>query len=209
MASLQEYKGRYSGRVFLMGSGASLNRTPGVERLAGEQTFAGARFFKWGKLTPSFYLLAEDHQILNIARYPAQASVARFAVDWQPVPSGWVTVPRPSSLSFHHYTIPGTLLSPFEGECWHIHMGHDIPIAMLQVARYMGFSEFYLVGCEGTGGYAWDESEMRRVGDRLTTMRPLYARAKAELGGRLWDCTPEGGLNEVLGYKSLEEVLCG
>ena len=214
---LEDFKGMYGGAVFLCGSGASWLRIPLPLRkgLALAYTFAGARFFRWAEagFTPSFYLVAEERHASEWKETgfgQTRATIARFCVDWQPVPAGWVMVPRPPSLSFHHYTLPESRLSPFEGECRHIHMAHDVPLAMLQVARYMGFSEFYLVGCECTAqGYAWNPEERRSVGDRGGTMFSLYAKAYEEVGGKLYDCTPGGLLSTkgVLPHVDLEDAL--
>ena len=213
--TLQDYKGLYSGRVFLLGSGPSLALLTKEERylLSKEFTFAGARFFKWGGLTPSFYMLAEQGQAEEWRQRgfgDASAEIAKFWVTWQPAPDGWVPVPAPPSLSFHHYTLPETGLSPFEGECKHMHMAHDVPLAMLQVARYMGFSQYYLLGVDQTDvGYAWDAQERRKAGHRYGTMAPLYRKARDQVGGNLYDCTPGGRLNEtnILAYVDLDTLL--
>lgn len=218
MESLADFKGKYAGkRIFLLGSGYSLTLLTGADKaaLSEEYTFAGARFFKWKEagFIPSFYILSEQGQAEEWKERGyggARATIAKFFVTWQPAPSGWVPVNAPPSLSYHHYTLPDGRLSPFEGECDHIHMAHDVPLAMLQVARYMGFTSFYLLGCETTaGGYAWDKEERRKVGDRLGTMAPLYRKARQEVGA-LYDCTPGGRLNgTALEYVYLPEVLYG
>ena len=208
-----ELHNRYEGRIFLLGSGHSLTLLTAEDKmlLEREYTFAGARYFKWNQVQPSFYIVAEDAQMAEWQERgfaQASAKVAKFAVEWQPAPLGWIPVARPESLSYHHYTNAETSLSSFEGECAHIHMAHDVPLAALQVARYMGFTEFYLLGCETTeSGYAWDVHERRKVRDRSGTMIPMYAKAKREVGGRLYDCTPAGKLNKALGFIPVREVL--
>lgn len=203
----EEFRGRYRGPIVLLGNGPSLN----LVHRPWLPTFAGSRYFLWKDgFLPDFYLVTEEGQTAEWQERgfaQARAGIAKFWVGWQPAPSGWIEVPRPSSLSHHHYTLPETRLSTFDGECFHIHMAHDTPLAMLQVARFMGFTEFYLAGVDQTAiGYAWDSEERRKVGDRFSTMAPLYRKAKAEVGGKLWDTTRGGRLNEVLGYRDLEEM---
>jgi hypothetical protein len=205
-----DMKGQYSGRLFILGSGPSLNLLTDEEldRLSREHTFSGSRFFKWGRLSPSFYLVSEQGQLDNWDQRGFEnvsAGIAKFSVTWQPPHPGWLGVPRPPALSFHHYTYPETMLSSFEGECNHIHMAHDVPLAIVQVARYLGFDEFALIGCETKGlEYAWP-GERRAAGERTSTMLPMYAKASREV--KLYDCTPNGALHEVLEYRPLMEVL--
>jgi hypothetical protein len=208
---LSEYKNRYSGRIFIMGCGPSLNQISDeqMKRLSVEYTFGSSKFYRWGKMTPDFYLLTEQQQMNEFEERgfdKVQAKIAKFCVNWQPAPNGWVAVPHPPSLSHHHYTYPDVSMSAFEGECNHIHMTHDSPLAQIQVARYMGFNEFYLLGCETTAsGYAWDNAERRKAGERLSTMLPMYEKAATEV--RLYDCTSNGNLHSVLEYVALDDAL--
>lgn len=215
----RELKDQYAGkRIFLCGNGPTMNLLTKRQKKTlteREYTFAGSRFFEWKEgWTPSFYVLTERQQATEYQERGfenATATVARFFVNWQPAPDGWVAVPRPPHHAHDvlHYGMLGLL-----GVCEqaqdlgpHLHHGKDTPLAMAQLAHYMGFAEMYLLGCESTkGGHQYDAGHMRIVrADGL--IDPYYERAARELP--IKDCTPGGNLSQrgILEYIPLDEVL--
>jgi len=199
-----------------VGNGPSMNLLTDEEihLLKEERTFSGSRWFMWPKSwTTDFYILTERKQATEWKERgfnKATAKEAKFWVTWQPAPAGWVPVPRPPS-NAHDVLNYGT--RGLKGNCKvgqdgspHLHHGKDTPLAMAQVAAYMGFSEMYLIGCEteGAGRSYEDAPRAMHIGG---VMDAYYERAGKELP--LVDCTPGGRLSRVgaLKYKPLAEVL--
>ena len=216
---LNDYKQQYSGPIFICGNGASMNLLTAKQKTAlkARSTFAGSRWVIWEEgWTPDFYILTERKQTnewLQRGFNKAQAKVARFFVDWHPTPNDWVTVPRPPSNAHDvlNYGMGGLL-----GSCEqnadlgiHLHYGKDTPLAMIQVARYMGFGTFYLLGCETTrSGHSYDANEGRPMhADGI--MDAYYERAAKECS--VYDCTPGGRLTQqaILKAVELEDALAG
>jgi len=85
------------------------------------------------------------------------------------------------------------------------------PYVMAQLGGWMGYDEIYFLGCEQTDGYWYAEGDHRPhanwldhlKGKRWQILKDSYTKA----GKEIWDCTPDGLLNDILGYKPLEEVL--
>jgi hypothetical protein len=188
------------------------------ERLNQEYLFVGSRFVDWQSsgLVPSYYVLTERKQSntwLDSGTWRrAYAKIARFWVNWQPAPQGWVSVEHPPSEA-HDVLNYGT--NCLMGACAdigvgiHLAHGKDTPLAMAQLARYMGFGNLYLLGTETTNkGEVYDLNRSRNM-HTSGIMLPYYARAGRELG--LKDCTPGGTLAKERGgplpYHDLDEVL--
>ena len=214
---LVDFKDAYSGRVFLIGNGPSMNRLTDREKdlLKKERTFSGSRWFLWpGHWTTTFYILTERKQAglwQERGFQNATAEEAKFFVNWQPCPDGWVEVPRPPAQSHDvlNFGTQGLWSCPKITDIGpHLHHGKDTPLAMAQVARYMGFGQMYLLGCETEGAGRSYPDEPRRT-HAPGIMDAYYQRAGRELP--ITDCTPGGRLSRegILKYVPLEEVLNG
>ena len=211
---------KYSGRIFLVGNGPSLLSLTEAQigALNREYLFMGSRYFEWkgATLTPSFYIVSERRQTVDFldGRHAAiRAAEARFWVDWQPPPDGWVRIPHPPSEA-HNVTNFG-LFGGLEGQCQdgvdpghpHLHHGKCTPLAALQVAKVMGFTTFYALGCESTpAGEVYDLNRHRSM-HANGIERGVFATAKDVLV----DCTPGGMLalerGGPLRYAPLDDVL--
>jgi hypothetical protein len=217
---LAEFKDKYSGRIFLCGNGPSMGLLTDdqKERLNEEYLFVGSRFIDWvdSGLKPSFYILTERKQSgtwLDDGTWrKASVKIAKFWVNWQPAPRGWVSIEHPPS-NAHDVKNYGT--GCLMGTCVdigvgiHLSHGKDTPLAMAQVARYMGFNEMYLLGCETTNLGKVYAPNMGRNMHAAGIMLPYYERAGHELPLR--DCTFGGSLAKERGgpleYVELEEAL--
>tara|TARA_Y100000310_G_scaffold260629_2_gene269670 strand:- start:9326 stop:10000 length:675 start_codon:yes stop_codon:yes gene_type:complete len=217
---LSDLKGRYSGRLWCVGNGPSLNLlTPEQKKgITQDATFAGSRYFLWAGWTPTFYVLTErkqNQEWLDQALHgKARASGSRFWVDWQPPPQGWIAVPHPPNGEAHdvlNYGVSKCLwgkCGEFDGR-QHIAHGKVTPLAMVQLGLWMGFSEFYLIGCEATNvGEAYDAEKTRNF-HAPGIERQYFARAAGD--AKIIDCTPGGTLAKERGgplqYRDLDEVL--
>lgn len=82
-----------------------------------------------------------------------------------------------------------------------------MPLAMVQVAKMLGFEEFYLLGCESTQEGEVYDLKRRRTMHAHGIERQYFATAKDVLV----DCTPGGLLAKERGgplrYRDLNEVL--
>lgn len=219
MSELSNMAGQFSGRCFLVGNAPSLlDLTPRqIDGLNKEYLFMGSRYFDWKEATlgPSFYFQGERRQATEWLdkkwHQKATASVARFWVDWQPAPAGWVTVPHPPSNA--HDVLNYGLFGHLEGQCTngvdnpHLAHGKVTPLGMVQVAKYLGFGEFYTIGVQGTlVGEVYDANRKRNM-HAPGIEKGYFAVAK----NVIIDCSENGGMNVTGGgplpYKPLDEVL--
>ena len=217
MSDFQDVKSTHTGRIFLIGNGPSLNEVTDEQwkKLHDEYTFTGSRWFDWDRaFSPSFFILTERKQNSDWLSHGYHNKVSagiKFWVAWQPAPKGWVSLPQPPSNA--HDVLNYGLLGGLTGKCTegvekhHMHHGKDTPLAMMQVASYMGFSEMYLLGCETTTVGEIYDANRQRTSHVAGIMPPYYAKAASVIN--LTDCTPGGTLNTsgTLKYKPLKEVL--
>jgi hypothetical protein len=211
---LVELKDQYHGRIFLCGNGPSMNLLTEEEKefLKGEVTFSGSRWFMWPQhWATDFYILTERKQADQWKErgfQNATAKIAKFFVTWQPAPKGWVPVPKPPSNAHDvlNYGTNGLWGCAGADKKPHLHHGKDTPLAMAQVAHYMGFGQLYLIGCETEGPGRSYEDEPRGM-HASGIMDDYYRRAGGELG--IKDCTKGGRLSRVgaLEYVSLESLM--
>ena len=86
-----------------------------------------------------------------------------------------------------------------------------MPFIMAQLAVWMGYRQLYTVGVEQQGrGHVFDPAGSDLFFVRSPTVRDVWARLKDiyEVAGvSVRDCTPDGLLNDILGYEPLEAVL--
>jgi hypothetical protein len=221
MNELADYRDQYTGRLFIVGTGPSLlDLTPRqIKALNQEHLFTGSRYFDWhdAPLDIAFYVMTERRQatawLENGWYRKASAHIAKFWVDWQPPPDDWVRVKHPYGNA--HDVLNHGLFGHLEGKCSsagpvgesHIAHGKITPMAAIQLARYMGFTQFYSIGCEGTGvGDVYDTKRVR--GMHSPGIEKTYMGVARHV---LIDCTP-GGLNNdanggLVPYKPLDDVL--
>ena len=219
--NLSDFHDKYSGRVWLIGNGPSMAKLSDEQRAAlnEERIFVGSAFTEYASesgFSPDFYVLTERKQTtewMDSGQYnKAQASEAKFWVNWNPAPEGWVSVNAPPGQA-HDVLNYGTkcLEKGCQATDWvsHICHGKDTPLAMGQLAWYMGFRQMYLLGCETTSeGEVYNPTRVRNM-HAGGILLPYYERAGRELG--LIDCTFGGTLADVRGgplkYMDLDEVL--
>lgn len=205
--TIDELRGRYEGRIFILGTGPSLLRLTKEERagLAGEHTFGCSRYWKWKDALPlSFYVASEQNHVNDMegfGTHKAKARIARFMLNWQPTREGWVGLPVEM---YRRVSIGTGGLGVFP----HVHQAVSETLVALQVARWLGFREFYFLGNELTrSGEVYNTEEHR--GSDISTMRSDFAAAASALHGSLFDCTPDGNLSKqgIVPYVPLMEVL--
>lgn len=206
MISLGELRGQFSGRVFILGTGPSLLSLTDDDKagLAGERIFGCSRIWKWNGLPLSFYVVSEQqhvHDMKASGTDSAKASIARFMLEWQPAPHGWIGLPVDE---YRRTSIAAGGLGRYP----YVHQAVSETLIALQVARWLGFDRFYFLGNECTRvGEVWDVAEQR--GSDISTMGSDFAAAARELDGTLFDCTPGGNLSRqgIMPYVPLQYVL--
>lgn len=191
---------KYTGSIFILGTGPSLAQS-GVP--VGAMTFACSHYFRWKEgPMPSFYVVNEERHCAEWQERGfdgARASVAKFVLDWQPARAGWIGLPA------HHYRY--LVHRDGLGEYPMTHNGHGGPVAAIQIARWLGFDRFYLLGCDATKeGHVYDKAT-RTVG--FSQMAEEWAAVSRALPGQVMDCTPGGQLSArgILSYVPLEDAL--
>jgi len=214
--NLEDLKGQYSGKIFLVGNGPSMNKltVKQTHKLRDEYCFSGSRWFMWDKhWTTDFYILTERKQATEWKERgfgKAKAKIAKFWTTWQPAPPGWVPIPKPPS---NAHDVLNYGMGGLKGNCHvgqdgspHLHHGKDTPLAMAQVASYLGFSEMYLVGCE-TEGTDRSYPDSPRATHTSGIMDDYYRRAGKE--SSIVDCTINGRLGRegILKYIPLDKAL--
>lgn len=220
MSSITSLKGNFTGRCFIMGNGPSLLDLTAEEKaaLSKETTFVGSRWHRWKEgWTGSFYTLHEPQEIQGeqpervAQRLHAKASIAKLWVGFQPNPPDWMYVPPPPHLAHNilHHGFRGLWGCEVNHDS-HMHHSKELPLASMQLAMWMGFTEIYLLGVDGTdSGHMYDAGD-RRPMSMTGILDPWYKLAAAQVPG-LKDCTPGGRYNEngVIEYVPLAEALNG
>lgn len=205
-----------TGRVFLLGSGPSLlEQTDVLAALGYEDTLGVHNLPLWDDLpfTPTYYAIHEKHQIEAIENYDWPGwDMKKFVIYWRPVRrEGWQWVAKaPVDLNIFDVGFCG-----LDDELPPIPSGICIPLSACQLLAWMGYTEFYFLGCELTiKGECYDTDYERRVRGESWSRKAqgafTVARREIERAGRtIVDCTPGGRLSEngILDYVPLEEVL--
>lgn len=218
--SILDLKGTESGRLFFIGSGPSLlTQMDLLPRLSSERTWAINKYPGWMErpLTPNFYSISEPAQCDRHGRqrfaFPHIGDeMTKFAIHWSAADTlgfNWVSKAPVDQTIFHGY--------PYQG------MGDNLaPLAQcyngfltaMQLAMWMGFTEFYFVGNEMTlSGYPWEhvDDPFPRIVTQHQQARifQAYEFVRDAVPFRMVDCTPEGNLNTrgILEYTDLRIVL--
>lgn len=209
---INEHKGLYSGRCFIVASGPSL-KSMHIDRLAqldNEYTFAISSLMRWEALpfVPTFYMSQEIRywwfykHLLDGMDYPGlKLHANQYSKE---LPEPWVLIHNDANkqLDKGHFNGFGDRLDWVAG-----HGGSAVLIAA-QVLAFMGFKELYLIGCDGnTAGYAWDEKAPRNLADTelfLKSTKIVHDILQTN-GISMVDLTPNGNLD--IPKKTLAEVL--
>lgn len=215
--SVLDLKDTKSGRIFMMGSGFSLaSQMDLLPRLADEDTWGVNQLPSWKELPfeLTYYGLGEYNHMNRhqIGRFMFKdLDMQRFACNWlwghDKYGFTWVARDQEGDIARDGFQGLGRTLGALPG-------GGCTILLFMQLAAWMGYREFYLLGNEFTNaGYAWDAEASRNynLGNAQDVMRlfPPAREAIEEAGATLLDCTPNGQLTEqgILEYKPLEEVL--
>lgn len=225
-------KNTRQGRIFILGIGPSMiHQLPLLERLKGEATFGCNYLLDWKELpfVPTYYSVTDEHP--NRAWKWTYPDVEMFRIYGSKEPClhplwhWW-----PMYADRHRVENQGMVGLDDKWDC--LRTGWCCPITNLQIAAWLGYREFYMLGMDTTPiGYAYNPKEVRKAFPRMfggiqRSMRRSRQCIEAA-SGRIYDCTPGGWLNEtywhfwkpeerpqvpwawanVLLYKPLEEVL--
>ena len=209
---INDHKGLYSGRCFIVASGPSL-KSMHMDRLAmleHEYTFAISSLMRWDALpfTPSFYMSQEIRfwwfyqKLLDQLRYPGLKLHANIYSKELPEP--WVLIRNDPNKQLDKGHFNG-----FEDRLdWVAGHGGSATLIATQILAFMGFTELYLLGCDGnTSGYVWDSQAPRNLEDTqlfLKCTKIVHEILKAN-NVSLIDLTPNGNLD--IPKKTLGEVL--
>ena len=198
-----------SGRIFIVGTGASLlTQIPTLKKLKKEVTFGINGLVQWDDLpfTPTYYSIG----VLWRLPYADQLKKTKLFVTWNEDPGDdkWTWVPRIAS---RHRSMLDNPIQGFGKSFGTMPTARTAPLTMIQVAAWMGYREFYLVGVElSAEGHCYSPKDVHRQG-RLNPAiieNAVMLRAEVEAnGGSLVDCSVGGELRSVLEHRSLEEVL--
>lgn len=212
--ALQDLHGKYSGRVFILGNGPSLLGHD-LNCLFKEPTWACNNWFSWMNAfviehyTVSYQVftgMVSDPFNRPPSNHIRGEQFLHYIIDPMDLieVSGWVHVQVDNLDSPPAFTEP--LLT--------LQHGGSTPHINAQLAAWMGYTEIYMLGCEQTDGYVYDPEANRQAnksaGFYIRQKQQLFEDLAGQLynqGVNLRDCTPDGALNEVLGYVPLEEVL--
>lgn len=199
----------------MFGTGPSLNEAPQrlLDKLWQFHTFATNDLLDWNKLTfsPNFHGLSEQELMTQLDRFtrPAHRKLRRrFACHQAPIQHpAWQWVAKaPDDVQIQTHGMVGLAddLPPLP-------TGRATPLTLgVQLGAWMGFDPIYLLGCDNSRlGSVLDPEKKRDRVDLAPVVRAAEGcrQAMERVGRTLIDCTPNGGLNEVLPYQPLEEVL--
>lgn len=206
-------------RCFLIGSGPSLaSQLPLLHHLGDEYTFTCNRLRQWDKVPfkPFVHSVTEPGPLIDYGKgiqsmydFP-EAQNKVVAIWWKAEIPGWLWLPKAPDdiqIRWQGFFGCGDELPP-------IPSGWASPLTISQLAAWMGFSEFYMLGCDTTQvGQAWDvEKGNTKIPRSINSTLECFDRARMTLernSRKMLDCTPGGRINQegVLEYVPLEEVL--
>lgn len=219
------------GRIFILGSGPSLvTQVALLPRLRTEETWTVNRMSMWGELgfRPTHHSITEPGPILDwgtrlasgwdedfqkhdISPFDFPGATNRIAIHWfeTHIP-GWLWCAKAVDdvqIRWQGFQGLGETLPPLP-------TGWASPLTSCQLAAWLGFTEFYFLGCDTSQkGQAWDvQNGTTRQPRSIVSILECFDRAKCDIqkaGRKIYDCTPGGKLNQdgVLEYVALEDVL--
>lgn len=206
-------KGTRSGRLYVVGNGPSL-LTHGELLKNLYPTFCCNRFFAWKQnyFVPTYYMVNAS-KLRGEGLEPAlrapddppvteEKFVARSFIDGLKMFTGWIDVAKSNDID-----IFGNYFNSI------YHCPGMMALQSIQVGFWLGYREFYILGCElSPKGQVFNPDESRTGWEMTPTDRFTSKYVLGELtehGARITDCTPDGLLTvmSILDYKPLEEVL--
>lgn len=220
-AHLDQFRNMHAGeRVFIIGSGASLNQVSAMQLarlLTTERTWGvnlvkrclAARGMRGQRYAPTFYACSEADYLgmIDTEALGYGHTTQRFYANPTPVNGfpNWVWVPKSAGvLELAKGDIAG-VQEPFG---WAANGFSVVMDVCVQLSAWMGFDRIYLLGCDNThqGHCYWedDPSEKRSLVIEGESARNAE-RVLAEHGVRLIDCTQGGTL--PITKARLEDVL--
>ena len=203
--TIDSLKGKYGGPVFLLGSGPSLaSQVEYLPVLKDKHTFSCNRLQQWDQLrfSPTYHACN-----INTVRKGIEPDMPRFKRHKFIVgrerdfgyhdTSGWVEVTKslaePAGIDHINPVATGASMS----------------YIIAQIAVWLGHRKIYLLGCDTKEGPRVFESE-----PNTHLVSPNYKERWQELkkfftanGITIRDCTPDGALNDIVGYTPLAKVL--
>ena len=208
-------------RCFLIGSGPSLiDQLPLLDKLGDEYTFTCNRLRFWKEIPfkPFVHTVTEPGPLINYGEgiqapydFP-EAQNKVICIWWKATVPGWLWLPKaPDDVQMRWQGPQG-----FDETLAPLTTGWASPLTISQLAAWMGFSEFYFLGCDTTQeGQAWDRENGTTKNKRsIRSTLECFDRFRmtAERNGReVYDCSTGGTVNRegILKYAPLEEVLGG
>ena len=190
--------------IIILGNGPSLNTQRDLMPEVGKHhTFCCTRMYLWDGLcfTPTYYACNLELVHMGIEPQDPPFEKLKFAISFD------------GEISYGWYSYTKSPDEPISMDSEILRSGGTMPFIATQIAVRLGYKNIYYLGVEQTGrGHCFDpEGKVHpfiphrpfKMTDRWSEMKELYEKN----GITLRDCTPNGKLNEILGYKSLEEVL--
>lgn len=191
--------------VIILGNGPSLNgQVHLMDEVKRFDTFACNRFVLWEHaFTPTYYVCNAQTVREDISPSNPPFKRAKFMLhvtdDGYEFAPGWIHVTKKPKGTMRRYSS--------------VRSGATVTGCMVQLAAKWGYTDIYLIGVDHSGDeHAYVPANIPPQYDYFTpnTAWETWREIKefyGERGVSIADCTPNGQLNDILGYKPLEEVL--
>lgn len=193
-----------SGRVFILGSGPSLLDEKALPMLRDEATIAVDSLAGWHELpfTPTYHILG-DVNPRDVAEWERD--------DWDSLKFNiWYSDPGIGGFRFVRRAPDPEGVFPYGMVGFHdtlppVRSGRMSPLTVLQVGAWLGYREFYLLGCDmSSRGHCYDPGGHRvcsmKWSHRVQRNATQMLREVQGNGATLVDCTHGGFLNHTWGY---------
>jgi hypothetical protein len=203
----------------MIGCGASLLEQMDVLPMLKDEVTWGVNYLPLWPDLPfdlDYYSISEDRHLnrygIRDFEWPGHKMV-KFAIGKAKVRrEGFQWVAKaPGDVTIHNYGMVG-----LDDDLAPIPAGFCTTANAIQLAAWMGFTEFFLVGNEFTRtGYAWDPRAKRRYDDsmfvRIAGSFRIMRQELQRAGRSIADCTHEGRLTaeNVLDYVPIKEAVNG
>jgi hypothetical protein len=193
-----------SGRCFILGSGPSLLDEQALPRLANETTIAVDSLAGWHELpfTPTYHILGDVNPREAMQWDREDWDSEKFNIWYQdPALGHFRFVQRAPD---HEGVFPYGMVG-FDDTLPPIRSGRMSPLTVLQLGVWMGYREFYLLGCDmSSRGHCYNPDEHRvcelKWSHRVQRNAVPIAQTLDGNGGSLTDCTLGGFLNITWGH---------
>jgi hypothetical protein len=188
--------------IIILGNGPSLNEQVHLlSEIQKHSTFCANRFYLWEHaFTPTYYACNYQTVIEGYSPSRPRCTRERFLLTQGSTSvEGWTMVRKAPQVSL--------------GDRIAVRSDATVTGCMVQIAAQMNHKDIYLIGVDHTGNdHMYGDAAVPPSYDYFTpddawqTWRDIKAFYE-DKGVHITDCTPNGQLNEILGYKPLEEVL--